>query len=43
MRSNATAPACDTTPDPSPSIFSDGYHDVDSLTRKVLLELLIQP
>jgi hypothetical protein len=32
-------PACDTTPAPPSSIFSDGYHDIDSLTERVLHNL----
>ncbi|MFH5242395.1 hypothetical protein, partial [Antrihabitans spumae] len=30
---------CDTTPEPPWPTDSDGYHDVDLFTRKVLLEL----
>ena len=39
VRNSNTAPACDTTPEPCPSTFSDGYHDIDSLTERVLLKL----
>jgi hypothetical protein len=39
VRSSSAAPACDATPDPSPSMTSRGYGDIDSLTRKVLQDL----
>lgn len=37
VRTNTTAPACDTTFDPSPSADSDGYHELHWPTGKVLL------
>jgi hypothetical protein len=41
VRANATAPACDTTPDPVASTPNSGYDDVDFLTRLVLRFLRI--
>src|SRR6266700_2010607 len=39
VRSSSVAPACDTTPEPSPSMTNRGYGNIDSLTRKVLHNL----
>ncbi len=36
VRSSNPAPACDTTGDPPPAIFTDGYHDIDLLTERLL-------
>src|SRR5687768_13402734 len=33
VRNSNPAPACDTTGEPPPATFSDGYHDIDSLTE----------
>ncbi|MEY8018171.1 hypothetical protein [Mycobacterium servetii] len=41
VRTKVIDPACDTIPRPAVSTDNDGYHDVDSPTRKVLLELAI--